>query len=204
MNQPYKLLRVVALLSTSGLFFGSFCSDTIIAWFNGGDIYDIGTGIETEKIEEEVPIPPTNSILEDLGPSTYTNNSALDTTAAYALEFNGTTLFVYETNLDLGEPGGTVTWSVNVVERNVENGRTTSFVPSAGSQVAAELRDVNNTQELSGITGVDGWVHWTTPEPTIDTSFFITDISGSYPWGPSDQAFAADNSALSYKWTQIE
>lgn len=180
-----KIFWANVFLISGSIFLSTGCiidpGQMIIDWFNGKDnqLDPVDIGVE----DEEPSTPPTNSILEDLGHGSTAQTS-------------GRTLWVMETDYDLGQPGGDMIWRVNVLEQTT--GVEGDFAkPAIGAQVSVEFKDSTHTTTDTAIVGPDGWAEWTTPEPVLDTYMYITDIEGNYPWNPLDKAAAEKDAALS-------
>lgn len=194
-----KRVSLISLLLCSVLLLGIDCSRStgdIITDFFSGDRFEDGPVIPEPKPQ---PVPPTNSILDDLGPGAYTNTTNTETNENLNLDeelpllnltfdqnqnsqestnqpytnsevSSNTTLWAFETDLHIGDPEGYITWKVQVMELTQAAGQETVASPSVGSQVIVEFIQGGASVTETGITGAAGWVSWAKPIPNDETT----------------------------------
>lgn len=134
-----------------------------------------------------------NSILEDLYPEKYPNNSTSNSNNSsssdgsilkdlYPERYNQSTtsLWVNSTDLNINESGTEASWGLQIVEGTAT---ASSTGPVVGVNVTVEFQGGSGEEEVIGVTGAE--------------QMYITGIAGDFPWNSLDNQFWQNTPALS-------
>lgn len=95
--------------------------------------------------------------------------------------------WVIEGDVAVDSSGRQATWSVHIHQENTQTRQRGDDIPASGALVTAELRSSAGTKTLAGTVETDGWVRWSEPLPSEETSLYVTSVTGELPWSKTSQ-----------------